>query len=252
MVVDQRDSFNLDDRDRLPWLEPADEVYEEASVSPARIAGLVVAGVVLLSLIIGGGWWLKNQSTADQGDVKLIAAQGGPYKVAINESDGKVFQGEGDASFAASEGEDNAGRIDNSRLPEAPLANVSRGSTTKEESAKATPRPVKREIKASVSDQTRAAPRTASAAGTRVTAAIAGGGALIQLGAYGSNAGAQEAWKKFTKRFDYLVPLSNMVEPVSVGGQTLYRLRARTADSAEATGLCGKLRVAGESCMVVN
>lgn len=250
MVVDERDSFNLDDRDRLPWLEPAEDFVEE-TVSPARIVGLVLVGLALLALIVGGGWWLKNRDAGDEGDVKLIAAQGGPYKVAINESDGKVFQGEGDSSFAASEGADSGGRIDNSRMPEAPLANVSRGSTTKEEAAKPAPKPMQREVKASVKDETKR-PVNAVAAPIQPASAGAGGGALIQLGAYGSNAGAQEAWKKFTKRFDYLATLTNTVEPVSVGGQTLYRLRARATDSAEATGLCGKLRVAGESCMVVN
>lgn len=250
MAVDQRDSFNLEDRDRLPWLEPAEDGYEEDTVSPARIIGLVLLGLALLALIVGGGWWLKNRASGEAGDAKLIAAQGGPYKVAINESDGKVFQGEGDASFAASEGADAQGQLDNSRVPEAPLANVSRGSTTQEEAAKPAPKPVKKEVVAKVKDETAAPAKPAAQAAA--PAAARTGGALIQLGAYGNKAVAEEAWKKFTRRFDYLAALNNVVEPVSVGGQTLYRLRARAGTSAEASSLCGKLRVAGESCMVVN
>ncbi len=250
MAANQGDGFNLDDRERLPWLEPAEEGYEEEEVSPARIIGLVLVGLALLALIVGGGWWLKSRSASSGGDTKLIAAQGGPYKVPLNESGGKVFQGEGDTSYAASEGQDASGQIDNSRVPEAPLENVSRGSTTREEAAKPEPKPAKRAVTASVKDETKAAKPAAAA--TPAPAAANAGGALIQLGAYGNKAGAQEAWKKFTRRFDYLEPLSMVIEPVSVGGQSLYRLRARTPTAADATGLCGRLRVAGESCMVVN
>jgi aldehyde:ferredoxin oxidoreductase len=50
-------------------------------------------------------------------------------------------------------------------------------------------------------------------------------------------------------RFTYLAPLTHSVTTVSTGGKTLYRLRASGADAAS---LCGRLRVAGESCVVVN
>jgi hypothetical protein len=40
------------------------------------------------------------------------------------------------------------------------------------------------------------------------------------------------------------------VEPTEVGGSTLYRLRATAG--AQANTLCGRLKVAGESCLVVN
>lgn len=249
MAANEGEGFNLDDRERLPWLEPAEDGYDEDEVSPARIIGLVLLGLALLALIVGGGWWLKNRS-AGGSDAKLIAAQGGPYKVPLNESGGKVFQGEGDASYAASEGQEAAGQIDNSKVPEAPLENVSRGSTTREEAAKPEPKPARRAVTASVKDETR--PAKPEKAAAPAPAAVPAGGALIQLGAYGNKAGAQEAWKKFTRRFDYLEPLTMVIEPVSVGGQTLYRLRARTPTAADATGLCGRLRVAGESCMVVN
>ncbi|MDI1295567.1 MAG: SPOR domain-containing protein, partial [bacterium] len=76
------------------------------------------------------------------------------------------------------------------------------------------------------------------------------GGAMIQLGAYASASGAKDAWGKLSKRFAYLAPLTMAVEPAEVGGGTVYRLRA-TAGS-QASALCGKLKVAGESCMVVN
>ena len=79
---------------------------------------------------------------------------------------------------------------------------------------------------------------------------VASGGALIQVGAYGSASGAKDAWTRLSKRFAYLAPLAMTVEPAEVGGSTVYRLRASAG--GQASLICGKLKVAGESCMVVN
>jgi hypothetical protein len=73
---------------------------------------------------------------------------------------------------------------------------------------------------------------------------------MIQLGAYASESGARDAWAKLSKRFAYLAPLGMSIEPAQVGGGAVYRLRA--AAGAQAGTLCGKLKVAGESCLVVN
>ena len=73
---------------------------------------------------------------------------------------------------------------------------------------------------------------------------------MIQLGAYGNQAFAKDAWKRLSKRFTYLEPLPMSIEQAEVGGSTVYRLRA--AAGGQASTLCGKLKVAGESCMVVN
>ena len=40
--------------------------------------------------------------------------------------------------------------------------------------------------------------------------------------------------------------------PVESDGKTLYRLRAQAAGTAAAKDICGRLRVAGEPCTVVN
>jgi hypothetical protein len=43
--------------------------------------------------------------------------------------------------------------------------------------------------------------------------------------------------------------MTHTVIPVQSGGKTLYRLRASGGD---VKGVCGRLRVAGESCVEVN
>ena len=74
-------------------------------------------------------------------------------------------------------------------------------------------------------------------------------GGLIQLGAFSSEAKANQAWKTMAARFAYLKPLTSSVTPVKSGGGTLYRLRASAGGDAET--ICGKLKVAGETCAIL-
>jgi len=241
-------SLNLDDPDRLPWLEPADDDFEEEGVSPAKVAGLVLLGLALLGLIVGGGWWLTHRGSGQE-EARLIPAQGGDYKIPANASSGKTFDGEGDASYATSEGVNTGGKVDASRLPEAPMAGAVPGSIARDDAARnahdGAAKPAAH-VTAAVKDATQAR------AGAGAVAAVApSGSSMIQLGAYGNEAVAREAWTKLSRRFDYLASLSTSIQKVEVGGATLYRLRAGAGDAASAAKLCGRLKVAGESCMVV-
>lgn len=234
-----RGRLDLDDEDRLPWLEPAVDDTDDDRISPLRLLGLILLGLVLIGAVVGGVWLVKDRTGGGKaGEGALIAAPAGDYKIAANEADAKKFDGEGDASFAASEGVARDGRIDPSRVPEAPI------TATRPAPAPAKPAPTKAasSLTARVADESGARPAAAP------RAAVAGG--LIQLGAYGSEKGANEAWAKLSKRFAYLAPLATLVEPAQVGGGTVYRLRASAG--GQAATICGKLKVAGESCIVVN
>lgn len=246
MTGEQADGFNLDEEDRLPWLEPASEDTEAEGVPLAKVLLLVLLGLVLLAAIVGGGYWLKNRGADDGGDARLIAAENGPYKVPANEADAKAFDGEGDAAFEASEGGEATGRIDASQVPEAPRTDLTPAPVKAEEA----PRPAvaaKPTVAAPVKTVAANAPKPAAAPASEAS----GEGPRIQLGAFGSKALAEDVWKKMAGRFDYLAPLSHHVEPVETGGRTLYRLRVSVASAADAGATCGKLRVAGENCMVV-
>jgi hypothetical protein len=83
-------------------------------------------------------------------------------------------------------------------------------------------------------------------------AGAAGSGSLVQLGAYPSEAAANAAWSGFSKRFSYLAPLGQSVQSVATGGRTLYRLRVNAGSANQAADICGRLRVAGESCFVAS
>jgi cell division protein FtsN len=240
----KEDGLNLDDADRLPWLEPAGDDEDLDRVSPAKVFGLVALGLLLLGVIVGGGYWLKNRSAGGVQEAQLIPSQGASYKIPASASDAKEFDGEGDESFEASEGAEAAGKIDASKVPEAPRTDLKTAAA-----AKPTPKPV-----ATAKPTVTAAVKTVDAPkkpGGAVASAATADGPRIQLGAFGSKPQAETVWKKLTGRFDFLAALSHTVEPVETGGKTLYRLRAGVASAADATATCGKLRVAGENCIVV-
>ncbi|MDK2761376.1 MAG: SPOR domain-containing protein [Sphingopyxis sp.] len=249
--AEQNDSgLGLDDEDRLPWLEAADGYEEDGEVSPARLLVMVFGGLLLICAVLGSLWWIQNGGTRGQGE--LIAAQQGDYKVAPKNDGAKTFEGEGDASFSASEGAEPAGKVDPTRMPEEPAVTpqereVAAAKTAADKAAKTAPAP-----SATAKDKPKAAVAPVKAPDAEVKAAPgASGSALIQLGAFSSDASAAKAWASLSKRFAYLAELNKSVSPAKVGNGTVYRLRVSAGTAANASNLCGKLRVAGENCVVV-
>jgi hypothetical protein len=210
---EQNDRFGLDDPDRLPWLETADGYEYDEGASPLKVAGLVLGGLALLAAIVGGIYWLqRNQTGGSQGNGELIAAQEGNYKVAPTDREGKTFEGEGDAAFAASEGKKTGATI---------------APPTKTGDAKAT-----------------ASPATSGPAPA--------GAVMVQLGAFGDSAKADQAWAAFGKRFGFLSGTNRRIaEATGEGGRKIFRLQAVTANAAAAQQLCAKLKAAGENCLIV-
>jgi hypothetical protein len=219
------DATPLDEEDRLPWLEAVDEDEEREGPSPLKLIAAVLIGLAAIGLVVSGLFWLGNRDTTGEGP-EVITADQGDYKVRPDEPGGMNVQGAGDSSFAASEGAEPRGTINVDAVPEAP---VTKAPAAAPPPAAPAPKP----------------------APTRVAKAPAPApsGPAIQLGAFSSSAGATSAWKALSARFKYLEPLSHSVIPVKVGSRTLYRLRASGPNSAN---LCGRLRVAGESCVTVS
>lgn len=207
------DGLNLDDNDRLPWLETADGYAAEANGSPMRLAYLGVAGLALLAAIVGGIYWLQSgQAGGQNGTGELIVAPKSNYKERPADAGGKSFEGEGDSAFAASEGQKTGAVL---AVPPAGL------------------------------DMAQPATRTA-------TDKAPANAVLVQLGAFGDSAKAETAWTGLNKRFGFLAGMNRKIAQANVeGGGTVFRLQAVTANSTEAQQLCAKLRVAGENCLVV-
>ena len=229
------DDAAIEDEDRLPWLEAVDEDEARDGPSAAKLIAFVVIGLIAIGLFVGGVFWMGNRAgqPGAEGEPEVIAAPEGDYKVKPDEPGGMKVEGEGDTAFAATGGETPNGAINVDAVPEAPVSEV-----PKQQAAPA-PAPAPRPTPA-------APPKQAAAP---APAAPAAGGAVVQLGAFSSQSGANNAWKALSSRFKYLAPLSHSVTSTTAGGKTLYRLRA---SGPGAKNLCGRLRVAGESCVVVD
>jgi hypothetical protein len=177
---------------------------------------------VALGAVLGGVYWWKHRAPAP-GNGDLIAAQEGDYKVKPEDPGGLKVEGEGDASVAASGGNGGGNsQIAVTKLPEAPVAG------------------------------TKATANAKTGPGSSVATTSGGGGALVQLGAFPSEAAANSAWTRESKRFNYIANLGKSVEKAEVNGRTFYRLKVNAGSAGAAQELCGKLKVAGEACIVTN
>ncbi|HEX8402549.1 MAG TPA: SPOR domain-containing protein [Allosphingosinicella sp.] len=240
-------AINTDD-DRLPWLEAVDEDDDRGGPSAAKLIAFVVIGLVAIGLIVGGLFWMGSRTGSSDPTVEggeLIAAPADDYKIKPDQPGGMEVEGRGDTAFAASAGQEPKGRIDMGAVPEEPIAAAPKQQPQPQPGqAKAG-----RQIEVAVNSPAQRPATGAAQPGPAAQTPAASGGPGLQLGAFSSLASANNAWKNLSGRFKYLEPLTHNVVPVQSGGKTLYRLRASGGDL---NGICGRLRVAGESCVQVN
>jgi cell division septation protein DedD len=268
--------------ERLPWLEPVedeDDYPETGGGGGGRLALWIVIILVALAIIFGGFilWQRHRAASADIGEV--IHAPAGPYKEKPA-NPGGLQVNEGDVIAAKmGTGTDIDSPIDLTRIPEQPVTGP--GSDQSAVPAPA-PAPVAARPGAPVAPPPAAPapvakapphPALAYAPPTAASAPVvkappparvaktppappvpsappsASGGSTIQLGALGSEAKARQVWKSLSTRFGTLAPLTMSITPVKVGDNTLYRLRASGGDARK---LCAQLKVAGETCNVVD
>jgi len=237
------DSMDLREEDRLPWLETV-EPDEPEGTPLGRVVAWALVGLAVLAAIAFGIWRLQQQPGG--GDGTLIEAQAGPYKVQPTDPGGLKVKGEGDSAVATSQGRSNAGAIDLAAVPEAPVAGrrVVPGATPAPQGG--------RNAVAQVPQSGGRLVATAPVQAQRGPAPTAGGGSLVQLGAFPTEAAANQAWDRYAKRFGYIASLGKAVQPVATGGRTLYRLRVNAGSANQAADICGRLKVAGESCFVAS
>jgi hypothetical protein len=215
----------LDEEERLPWLESEDDFDSDEATAPARLLGLVLAGILVLAAAVGGIWWLTH-SSADSGPVAdggVIKAPARPYKEAPRQPGGKTFAGTGDTSFAVSEGQTRQVRLGQS------------GSGSK--LVAPTPTAAK-------------APGTASPIAAPPPQEAAGIG--VQVGAYSTQASAEAAWGRLTQQYEALSGFHHRVLEGRADIGTVYRLQAVVGNKAAANDLCARLKSAGLACQVKN
>lgn len=223
--------------DRLPWLEAVDEDEDREGLGVGRLVGMILIGLLAIGLVVALLVWLQRDG-GSQGQGELIAAPEEDYRVRPENPGGMEVEGEGDAAFATSEGASPQGRINPSAVPEEPVQGRRAPAAPAQQTASSSAR---------IAPGSAAQPARPAAA----PAAAAPPGTQIQLGAYSSEASANQAWTAMSGRYAYLGSLSRAVTPVHTGGRTLYRLRATAGSAADARSVCERLRVAQEACSVV-
>lgn len=259
-----------DDEDRLPWLEPVEEEFEEGGVSTGRLILWLGAALVVIVLIVGAFLWMRSSDTAASGDGALIKAPDSYYKERATEQAGPTAEDE--IVYSASKGNEVESVIDTGSAAETPV-NVDRPvAETAPPPTVSPPKPAPAAPKATAP----AAKPAATAAKPTVEQALpkqvvktapvkpaaaapapistpqerapASGGSMVQLGAFSSQAKANAAWKNLSGRFSFLSGLTQSVVPVQSGDKTLYRLRASGGNAGD---ICRRLKTAGESCSVI-
>jgi cell division septation protein DedD len=251
-------SYASSTEDRLPWLEPVEDDAGDYAVPRSRLVGGVIAALVVIAVVVGGLFWLRQpRPQAASTEIALIPAPAGNYKSKPENPGGMKVAGQGDTVYQASQGADPNATIDTNATPETPVrpphgTKLATAAPAKVPAATATATPVKPATKPTVV-AIKTAPAAVKPSSTTValpaaTAKPAAGGVAIQLGAFSSQASADAAWKALSGRFASLGGLSKNVVAASKGSGTVYRLRASGSGAA---GVCGKLKVAGESCVVI-
>jgi len=201
----------LDEDERLPWLESADDDEDEGGVDSTRLVRFALFGVALLALV-AGGLWLAGHRTASGPVVAeggIIKAPAQPYKEVPRDTGGKTYAGTGDSAYAVSAGKN-------------PSAHLGEGGGP--------------------------APSIAAGANTPETAET--GGVGVQVGAYTSAAAAEAGWTRLSGSSEALKGVKHRVVEGSADIGTVYRLQAVAGDLAAANTLCAALKASGIACQV--
>jgi len=89
----------LDEDERLPWLESADEDDDEGGADSARLVRFALFGLALIALVAGGLWLVgRNSGGPVVAEGGVIKAPPRPYKEAPAKDGGKTFAGTGDSA----------------------------------------------------------------------------------------------------------------------------------------------------------
>lgn len=210
------DRLDLDEEERLPWLESVDDEDDYEGADSGRLVMFLIAGLVVLGALVGGIWWAthRGQGQELQADGTVIEAPKAPYKEAPKSPGGKTFAGTGDTAFAVSEGKTRTAKLDHGEEVVKPAADSSKPS--------------------------------AGGASTPT-------GVGVQVAAYTSPSTAEAGWTRLSQQnASILSGVKHRVVEGKADIGTVYRLQALASDAAGANDLCARLKAAGVACQVKN
>ncbi len=265
-----------------PWLAEATPLRAEPikrpflNVAIAVLALGAVAAVALLMLLgrRDGG---SSQGYMEADQAPLIEADAGPYKVPPADRQGMDVQGDGEVIHEAVRGENPGAVIDMGALPEEPLGRprdllppgsgaaqppaapagqpvqvqvMPAGPPTASVPARPLPKPAVPPAPAKPAAMPPAPVSKPPAATTKppapVTAPAAAGSQTVQIGAFSSEAKAEEEWARVSGKGK--LTGKQIQKLTSSNGKTLWRVRGVAADMGAA---CKAILAARGACEVV-
>lgn len=272
-----------------PWLDNAD--YDDEDEDDGRIHTLIgrrtlwvilfLLAALTIGVIVGIGLVSNRDTTPidvpDVGERIPVIPSPGPWKVEPSgpDVDGTPVEGQGQILFGTGVGQETEAQIALDQMPEDPMerpgarelvdegvvellppeASVAPAAPKTAAPKPVAAKPVAAPVKPPVVPKPKAdlpVAKMIQAPEPEPKAPSASGGAAVQLGAFSSEGRARAAFKSLADRFNYLNGLEPIVMPVVSDGRTLYRLRVPAGGASSARDICAKLKVAGESCSVVN
>ncbi len=210
--------LELDEEERLPWLESADYDDENTSSDTGKIVGLILIALLLLALLLGALWWMFNRGPDPElvADGSTIEAPEGKYRERPDDPGGRDFDGTGDVAPAVGEGQTREGRLAQDRETSASRSSGSGETASSDTSG------------------------TASATG----------GVGVQVGAYSTRDSAQRGWNQLRGQTEALSGVKYRIVKGQADIGTVYRLQAVASDTNAANALCRRLKGDGLACQV--
>ena len=258
------DSDNNDlNKDVPPWLQPVPETEEEGGAlagGRVRIAMVVVAIAVVA---VFGAAIAFLYPTDDEQPPRHIAADSDPVRERPEDAGGLQVDHQDKAVLEIGDGAPATSSVQIGAQPEQPVSEIpdlpvespaDAVEDTIGDLAEAALEEEAAEPEPSVVAPEPTTPAVAEAEPEPATTQPTGGDYAVQLGAYGSEASAQTAWRAARGKFlGELGDLSPIYVPVESGDRTLYRLRVgMLPDRAAADAVCIALRAQQQACFVVS
>lgn len=255
------DSDNNDlNKDVPPWLQPVPETEEEGGVlsgGRARIA-MVVGALAVVAVFAAAIAFLYP--TSDEEAPRHIAADTSPIRERPEEAGGMQVDHQDKAVLEIGDGAPATSSVQIGAQPEQPVSEIpdlpeaSVADEVEDKIGDLAEAALEEEAPAPTPQDAEPAETTPNVTEADEAASVPEGTYAVQLGAYGSEASAQTAWRAVRGRFlGELGELSPIYVPVESGDRTLYRLRVgMLPDRAAADAVCIALRAQQQACFVVN
>ena len=222
------------DAERLPWLT------DDKPRRNGRGPGLIVAGTLATLLVAGASYWLGMQ-TAPADEPAAIAPS-----TTINLPEPVVGPAEEIRAEPTIEDAQPQRMIVPEAEPQRAVPVIDRPAA-KPVRARRKPAPAKKVV------VRRAAPKKAALKPWPVRQVDGASGRMVRIGTFASPRQAKRGWWKVVGTYPGMKRIPALVVPVQSlrNGQTYYRLQMGTTSQAHSEVLCQRMRIVGQSCVVI-